>query len=478
MKNKKQKSKPQEEKTFKPAPLPLRFFQIYVRVFWKLCVIGLLSGLFVVLGGFAAWGAVKLFHFTPFWEALLGIAVFYILVGAPFLSGIAYVIRNFSRQEHAWISDIFTIARKNYWRSVAVGLIDVVLAFMLYFSFAFYSMQAGEMYYLRYVIGMLAILFLWMHYYLYTMLVTFDFSIKALYLNSLLFALSRFVWNILITVIVAVLTVLEYSAVLLFFTNGDTILVLLLVSVLGLSTLFYTVGFWTYPSIKSKIIDRILRRRTMLKKGAAALPDFYTLRDLSYLGYEYFELPFSALEQMSAAEYADFAERFKAFSLQALAVGDIFAVSELKTEDAPLSLHEEGLERAQNLGVGILWMQAPKSWDEKTKQALITVGETAARYHMTLCLMSAATDAAYTEIRMLGQSNIKWAARFLASDLLVDKTWEDGIDQLYYVCLQQPGNPEEQQTLLERLRDLNYEGGVTLYGDTERTEEELRCFDR
>lgn len=478
MKNKKQKSKPQEEKTLKPAPLPLRFFQIYVRVFWKLCIIGLLSGLCVVLGGIAAWGAVKIFNFTPFWEALLGIAVFYILVGAPFLSGIAYVIRNFSRQEHAWISDIFTIARKNYWRSVVVGLIDVVLAFMLYFSFAFYSMQAGEMYYLRYVIGMLAILFLWMHYYLYTMLVTFDFSIKALYLNSLLFALSRFVWNILITVIVAVLAVLEYSAVLLFFTNGDTILVLLLVSVLGLSTLFYTVGFWTYPSIKSKIIDRIIRRRTMLKKGAAALPDFYTLRDLSYLGYEYFELPLSALEQMSAAEYADFAERFKAFSLRALAVGDILTESELKAENAPLSLHEEGLERAQNLGVGILWMQAPKSWDEKTKQVLIAVGEAAARYHMTLCLMSAASDAVYTEIRMLGQSNVKWAARFLASDLLADKTWEDGIDQLYYVCLQQPGDLEEQQTLLERLRDLNYEGGVTLYGDTERTEEELRCFDR
>ena len=31
------------------APLPIRFFQIYVRVFWKLCRLGLIAGAGVVL---------------------------------------------------------------------------------------------------------------------------------------------------------------------------------------------------------------------------------------------------------------------------------------------------------------------------------------------------------------------------------------------------------------------------------------------
>ena len=461
------------------APLPIRFFQIYVRVFWKLCLLGLIAGAGVVLGILIALGAA---YISPVDRlstlfGLLGVGLYYVFVVSPFFAGTSYLVRNFSRQEHAWISDIFTIARKNYWRAVAVGAIDVLIAFMLYFSFAFYTMQAGFMNFFRYIIFMIAILFLWMHYYLYTMLVTFDFSLKALYINSLMFALNRFFWNILITFIVLFLLVLEYSAAMLFLTNGDTILVLLIVSVLGLGALFYTVGFWTYPTIKSKIIDRIMHRRTMLKKGAVAPCEFYTLRDLSYLGYEYFEIPLPQLDALSAAEFVDFSERFKAFSLCTMAGADFCTEADLADVNKLIANREELLSRAENLGISILLMEAPGNFDEKTQLALAKVAEEAARHHMTLCLIGNVDNTVYDSIRELNRSNVKWAVRFSKDHNLDNKTWEDGIDQLRYVLLEQPAEEAEQKALLERLRDLSYEGGVTLFGG-ERSEEELRRFNR
>ena len=476
---KKQKNHEVAEETYVSKSPFVRFFQIYVRIFWKLSIVGLISGVGVVLGILAALGAAYL---SPAKNVstlfgILGVALYFIFLVSPFLSGVSYVIRNFSRREHAWISDIFTIARKNYWRAVAVGAIDAVLAFMLYFSFAFYSMQTGVMGVFRYVIFMMSILFLWMHYYLYTMLVTFDFGLKALYLNSLMFALNRVIPNILITLVVLALAVLEYSAAMLFFVNADTILVLLIVSVLGLGALFYTVGFWTYPTIKTKIIDRIMRRRTMLKKGATAPCDFYALRDLSYAGYEYAELSMPDLAALSTAEFVDFSERFKAFELSVLAGTDFCTVSDLENVSVFLEKRAEWFERAANLGISLLVMNAPETLTEDLKKALVTVAEEAVRNRMTFCLLSGTDSKIYDEIRELEQAGVKWALSFDKDFDGANTSWEDGIDQLRYVRLEQPGDEVAQRGLLERLRDLNFEGGVTLFGG-ERTAEDLRRFNR
>ena len=457
----------------------VRFFQIYVRVFWKLSIIGLISGAGVILGILAALGAA---YIAPAKNVstlfgVLGVAVYFVFIVSPFLSGVSYVVRNFSRREHAWVSDIFTIARKNYWRAVAVGAIDAVLAFMLYFSFAFYSMQTGVMGFFRYVIFMMSILFLWMHYYLYTMLVTFDFSLKALYLNSLMFALNRVIPNILITLAVLALVVLEYSAAMLFFLNADTVLVLLLVSVLGLGVLFYTIGYWTYPTIKSKIIDRIMRRRTMLKKGAAAPCDFYALRDLSYEGYEYSEISLPDLAALSTAEFVDFSERFKAFELSVLAGTDFCTLSDLENVSVFLEKRAEWIERAEDLGISLLMMEAPETLPEELKKSLVAVAEEAVRHRMTFCLLSGTDSKIYDEIRDLEQAGLKWALSFAKDHDIENSSWEDGIDQLRYVRLEQPAEESAQRALLERLRDLNFEGGVTLFGG-ERTSDDLRRFNR
>jgi hypothetical protein len=360
---------------------------------------------------------------------------------------------------------------------VAVGAIDAVLAFMLYFSFAFYSMQTGVMGFFRYVIFMMSILFLWMHYYLYTMLVTFDFSLKALYLNSLMFALNRVIPNILITLAVLILAVLEYSAAMLFFLNADTVLVLLLVSVLGLGALFYTIGYWTYPTIKSKIIDRIMRRRTMLKKGAAAPCDFYALRDLSYEGYEYSEISLPDLAALSTAEFVDFSERFKAFELSVLAGTDFCTLSDLENVSVLLEKRTEWIERAEDLGISLLMMEAPETLPEELKKSLVAVAEEAVRHRMTFCLLSGTDSKIYDEIRDLEQAGLKWALSFAKDHDIENSSWEDGIDQLRYVRLEQPAEESEQRALLERLRDLNFEGGVTLFGG-ERTSDDLRRFNR
>lgn len=125
----------------------------------------------------------------------------------PASAGVAYVMRNFAREEHAWVfSDFWDSMKQNFKQSMAVLAIDILMLYLSLTAFNFYSSQYALSQNIMHLIaqGILAfilILYTFMHYYIYQLMVTYEGTLKELYKNSMLFACAKFPQNVLFTVL-------------------------------------------------------------------------------------------------------------------------------------------------------------------------------------------------------------------------------------------------------------------------------------
>ncbi len=167
------------------------------------------------------------------------------------------MIRNFQREEHAWVfSDFREHFRKNYKQGVLIGLIDVVAAVLLYVAFVFYvymmPVQMPDLAMLSTVgatiVTIIAVAFVVMHFYIYVMMVTFQLTLKQLLRNALLFTFARLPLNILIFIIngAIILACLLYPIALFVLTP------IILFSMIGFITVFAV-----YPSIDKFMLSKI-----------------------------------------------------------------------------------------------------------------------------------------------------------------------------------------------------------------------------
>ena len=243
------------------------FFELFFRKFFKLLklnlmyvvsLIPLLLGLYLsininpaIVEDVTNFSKMPLFVFSGDIIGLILILVSIFITG-PSTAGFTYVIRNFQRQEHAWVfSDYIEHFKKNYKQGVAMSLIDIVGYFMLYVALMFYVFSPSDAIaqmapFLAAVIALLIITFMFMHYYIYTMMVTFDLKLKDILKNALLFAYAKLPLNILITVILGILIFFS-----IYFT-GIGILAYLLI---GFSLYGYIITYSVYPSIDKLMIS-------------------------------------------------------------------------------------------------------------------------------------------------------------------------------------------------------------------------------
>ena len=88
------------------------FFDIFFRKFWNLILINLLYLVFCV----------------P------------VVTIGPATAGITKLLRNYAREEHAFIwQDFIETFKSNFWKSLAVFAIDCVVAALLFFDFYMYT---------------------------------------------------------------------------------------------------------------------------------------------------------------------------------------------------------------------------------------------------------------------------------------------------------------------------------------------------
>ena len=131
----------------------------------------------------------------------------------PVSAGISYVMRNFAREEHAWVfSDFWEHLKKNFKQSFVVMFFDLLILYLSLTAFNFYSHQytlkPDNIYLIAQgLLGFILVIYTFMHYYIYQLMVTYEGRIKNLYKNAMMFAIAKFPQNLVVTILVLAIIV-------------------------------------------------------------------------------------------------------------------------------------------------------------------------------------------------------------------------------------------------------------------------------
>lgn len=258
----------------KDAPPKARiivFFEIFSRKFWNLVKINIMFNIFNLP---AIIGALFVTHFifqnnvipgdaidpdramgelfTRFMISTVFLCIPVVTVG-PAQAGFTYILRNYAREEHAFIWwDFKDNAIKNFKESLIICVIDFIALIVMGIAINFYLSFKGDNLLMSFASGILIIsfvVFLMMHLYMYPMLVTFKLTVRQVYKNALVFSMIKFFPNlgILLLCIALLFVSLGFYPVI-----GIILYMFITVSTIGLITNFYV-----YPKLKKYIIDKI-----------------------------------------------------------------------------------------------------------------------------------------------------------------------------------------------------------------------------
>lgn len=220
------------------------FFGVFGRKFWRFitlnliyAILGLPIWLFMYIGGMSFLeflsGNPEYNRFLPFMLAAIPMIA---LIGSPATMGVTYILRNFSRQEHAWVpGDLFDKASKNYVQSLLIGLINSIVAFLLLFAYFYYGVTYPTFALMRYIVIALLFIFIMMRNYLYLLAVTYKLSLKKIYQYALILTFVNLPQNaILVAVCMGLIWCSFY-----YMTLGYVLTTVILPVFLGYLTCFY-----------------------------------------------------------------------------------------------------------------------------------------------------------------------------------------------------------------------------------------------
>ena len=177
---------------------PVRFFEILWRKLSKLVQLNLtfMIPFIVVIALMVGVFLLPVPHFL-YATSFFGVLDLYILYAvtlplillSPFTCGLAYVTRNFAREEHAFVWSDFWDAVKNNWKPALLNGVIVYLAYViLSFSIFFYSTRVSDNWMFMIPLAVcciLSILMLFAQYYIPVMIVTFDLKLRHIYRTRL-----------------------------------------------------------------------------------------------------------------------------------------------------------------------------------------------------------------------------------------------------------------------------------------------------
>ncbi len=202
--------------------------------------------------------------FENFWN-FIPISTLYSLISLPQMTsgiaaaGLTTVARNVTRGAPSFgISDFFETIKKNWKQALIAGIINTIAWFLLIYDAFFFWQGEGIIYTIALAVtACLMFTFAVMGYYMWTLMITFRFSLIQIYKNSFKFVLANLKGNL-----VCFFTQLLIAAVLIaawFVFPSQFILVAffeLLIVVTILPTFqFMLIQYCVFPAIKKYCID-------------------------------------------------------------------------------------------------------------------------------------------------------------------------------------------------------------------------------
>ena len=228
------------------------FFELYFRKFWKILRLSFLYFAFFV-------PAIAVYFFTgylrlPVWLIFMLTGIFALPVGAA-SAGCSLVLRNMAREDPVFLaSDFFDGVKNNWKQATAVCFIDIAVAFLAVMDIGAGGQINMGAFRSLYVVGLIVVfsLYLFMHYYIYTMMVTFELKLRRLYKNAFILALAGLGRNVFITLILGFLTFA--------FTSLIRVPILILMPFL-MGTYGFIISFISYPLLKKVMLDPAARQQ-------------------------------------------------------------------------------------------------------------------------------------------------------------------------------------------------------------------------
>lgn len=187
-------------------------------------------------------------------RAMFALAVLLLWGSGPVSASYAYILRCFTREEHAWImSDGRDKFKENFKQAIVVSIVDIVVLLLgmnaVYFYFTLYSSTQSILWMLLcYVMVMLFIVYTMMHFYIYQLMVTFECSIVKLYKNAVIFALGKAPMNLLYIAITLL-------AVFFSFTLFSPAIAIIFLVILGPMITRFPIEFYAARTIAKSTVD-------------------------------------------------------------------------------------------------------------------------------------------------------------------------------------------------------------------------------
>lgn len=182
-----------------------------------------------------------------------------VLGAGPATAGMTYIMRNFAREENAWVwSDFFAAVKENFKQSLIVFVTDVIMVAMFTVAVFAYSNLTGYAAIIRYILYFGITIFTIMHMYIYPIMVTFDLKLADIYKNSFIFAMLKLPSNL---AMLAVLAFLHIGLPLFAISGGGANMIYfsatLLLAEMVVTQAFsaFLVNFGVYPMLKKYMLD-------------------------------------------------------------------------------------------------------------------------------------------------------------------------------------------------------------------------------
>ncbi len=169
-------------------------------------------------------------------------------------AGMTYTLRGYVRCEPVFIvHDYFSTIKRNVKQAVMLGIIDILVFALLIWDCIFWSAQAG----LGFIYGIffyvslfLIIVYIFMRFYMYTIMITFDLSIKKIIKNSFIFAFLGFKRNVCALIGIVLVILVNYLLFGVLMPLG-----IMLPAIITIALCSFISEYCTYPVIKKYMID-------------------------------------------------------------------------------------------------------------------------------------------------------------------------------------------------------------------------------
>lgn len=115
-------------------------------------------------------------------------------------AGLTYLLRGYARGDAVFaFTDFFGAIKRNWKQAIIMGVLDILAFVALIWDCIFWSAQAGQsfLYAMFFYLSLFFVfVYVFMRFYAYTIMITFDLSIRKILKNSFIFAFVGFKRNI------------------------------------------------------------------------------------------------------------------------------------------------------------------------------------------------------------------------------------------------------------------------------------------